>query len=1147
MGSQLYLGQTPLQPTERPVSGAYLTLAGEQFYQISNYDSMRPFFMTLVSDSDHWLFISSHGGLTAGRKNPAHALFPYYTDDKLTALSGQVGSRTLLRVEKDGRAQLWEPFSQAYRGLYELSRNLYKNRLGNTLLFEETNHSLGLTFRYRWQFSEQYGFVKRAELINNGTSRQELRILDGLQQVLPYGISTVMQNERSNLCLAYRKSELDESTGLGLFLLSAMIVDKAEPSEALRATTVWSEGLAPAHYLLSSRQLARFRAGQALETETEVRAEAGSYFIEAPLSLAAGATASWYLVSEIEQDHTAVVGLIDQLQSDPEALIEALEADIARGSEVLRRLVGMADGLQLTGDEMSVGRHYSNVLFNIMRGGIFEDQYQIDQADLLDYVQTVSPQLLSQQAPFFESLPATVDYPSLLAAAGATQAPDLIRICYEYLPLSFSRRHGDPSRPWNKFSIENKKRDGSKNRAYQGNWRDIFQNWEALAYSFPGFINAMITKFVNASTIDGYNPYRITREGIDWEVIEPEDPWSYIGYWGDHQIIYLLKLLEVSLAHNQAALQELLEQAHFVYANVPYRIKAYHEILRDPQDTIEFDEALNQQIEARCQTNGADGKLVYGADGSLVRATLTEKLLLSLLTKLSNFVPEAGIWLNTQRPEWNDANNALVGNGVSMVTLCYLRRYLTFCQALIGQAGLGQVTLNEPVARLLEGIEATLAAHQEKTQNRFSDAERKQLLDELGTQGEAYRSQAYQGFNGQQTRLSEERLLAFFSLALKYVDHTIGLNQRPDGLYHAYNLLTIGEEEVAVSYLYEMLEGQVAAMSSGLLDGQACLALLDALKQSPIYRADQYSYLLYPNRQLPRFLEKNRLPADFVAQSPLAQALLAAGDHSLLSQDVRGEVHFSGDFHHAQDLAQTLHQLAAAGYEQEVAAEFEAYLAVFEQMFDHKSFTGRSGTMFGYEGLGSIYWHMVSKLLLATQEAIYATPPEQTAVRGRLIDHYYEIRAGIGINKSPDLYGAFPTDPYSHTPAHKGAQQPGMTGQVKEDVLNRWAELGVRVEQGRLAFAPVFLSPKEFLTEPGTFSYFDLAGRAQSLPLQAGELGFTYCQVPVVYQRSHRNCVHLTEANETRTLDGLRLGAAESAHVFARDGHLRQIRVELKA
>ena len=62
-----------------------------------------------------------------------------------------------------------------------------------------------------------------------------------------------------------------------------------------------------------------------------------------------------------------------------------------------------------------------------------------------------------------------------------------------------------------------------------------------------------------------------------------------------------------------------------------------------------------------------------------------------------------------------------------------------------------------------------------------------------------------------------------------------------------------------------------------------------------------------------------------------------------------------------------------------------------------------------------------------------------------LLEHYYEINEGIGVHKSPALYGAFPTDPYSHTPAGKGAQQPGMTGQVKEDILSRFGELGVFV------------------------------------------------------------------------------------------------------
>ena len=103
-------------------------------------------------------------------------------------------------------------------------------------------------------------------------------------------------------------------------------------------------------------------------------------------------------------------------------------------------------------------------------------------------------------------------YGGMVAAAAATGDPQLERLCREYLPLTFSRRHGDPSRPWNRFSIATRNADGTRILNYEGNWRDIFQNWEALAVSFPGFVSGMICRFLNASTADGYNPYRITRE-----------------------------------------------------------------------------------------------------------------------------------------------------------------------------------------------------------------------------------------------------------------------------------------------------------------------------------------------------------------------------------------------------------------------------------------------------------------------------------------------------------------------------------------------------------------------------------------------------------------------------------------------------------
>ena len=82
--------------------------------------------------------------------------------------------------------------------------------------------------------------------------------------------------------------------------------------------------------------------------------------------------------------------------------------------------------------------------------------------------------------------------------------------------------------------------------------------------------------------------------------------------------------------------------------------------------------STHEHIFAQLPTYGQDARLVMGIDQQPLLVTFTEKLLITLLTKLSNFIPEAGIWMNTLRPEWNDANNALVGNGASMVTLYYL-------------------------------------------------------------------------------------------------------------------------------------------------------------------------------------------------------------------------------------------------------------------------------------------------------------------------------------------------------------------------------------------------------------------------------------------------------------------------------------------
>jgi hypothetical protein len=189
-------------------------------------------------------------------------------------------------------------------------------------------------------------------------------------------------------------------------------------------------------------------------------------------------------------------------------------------------------------------------------------------------------------------------------------------------------------------------------------------------------------------------------------------PWSYIGYWGDHQIIYLLKFLEFIENHNPGRLNSLANKDLFVYANVPYRIKNYQDLLHNPKDTIEFDEHSDSEIRTKRERLGADGALLQYKDGKVVRANFIEKILATTLAKLSNFIPEAGIWMNTQRPEWNDANNALVGNGVSMVTLYYLRRFLKFFEGVFQKSQVDDVLVSDELLAFFNSVKTTLRNHE---------------------------------------------------------------------------------------------------------------------------------------------------------------------------------------------------------------------------------------------------------------------------------------------------------------------------------------------------------------------------------------------------------------------------------------------------
>ena len=154
------------QSRSAEVRGRFVDRAGESWYLIENVDEMAPFFVSVVSSDDHWMFVSSTGGLTAGRVSPETSLFPYTTVDRIHDSAPHTGSMTLLRIHGAHTDVDWDPFAATQIGRYSRSRHIYKSALGDKLCFEEVNHDLKLAYRYTWTTSDRYGFVRECELEN---------------------------------------------------------------------------------------------------------------------------------------------------------------------------------------------------------------------------------------------------------------------------------------------------------------------------------------------------------------------------------------------------------------------------------------------------------------------------------------------------------------------------------------------------------------------------------------------------------------------------------------------------------------------------------------------------------------------------------------------------------------------------------------------------------------------------------------------------------------------------------------------------------------------------------------------------------------------------------------------------------------------
>ena len=1093
-------------------------IEGVDCYRILDTHLMDPFLLTVVSPEEHWMYISSRGGLSAGRVNAQHCLFPYRTDDLLHAVDAFSGPWTGIRVGNE----LWEPFTG--RAGAQERRHLAKSVLGDRIVFESHHEGLGLVARAWWTFSNEHGFVRTVALEASGEHACKVQVLDALRDLQVGGASLPVMQSMSCLVNAYTRSECVGSTSVATFAMETALSDRAEPAESLRATTVFGVGTGAS--TLDPLAVESFVRGAAPKSTRRATGRAGQFAYALEGQVGQSQTLTWALVADVHRTQTQVSALASRVDGISLSQLRA-EADVA--SEAMVDLLAQTDGHQCSGDPVLDIHHASNTLFNNMRGGIPVKAEQVPWGDFVEFLGQRNQPVAQKHAGWLESR-STDSWCTRTDLLGEAQSQDdlqLLRLTYEYLPFWFGRRHGDPSRPWNVFNIRVRHEDGSRRLAYEGNWRDIFQNWEALGLSHPGWLDHFILKFVNATTLDGFNPYRITREGIDWEVPEPDNAWSNIGYWGDHQITYLSRLLELSASINPERTREWLSLPMFSFADVPYVLKSHRELVANPRQSIVFDWEQHKSSETRRQKLGSDGRLVHDGD-DLLQVTFLEKLLIPVLSKMSTLVPGGGIWMCTQRPEWNDANNALAGYGLSMVTASYLHRHVKLLQTLLQDAEIGK--MRSVVWSWCESLGEVFSADpQDATHDPIA---RRAALDALGKAFETYRSRMRTEHAVQS--IDYKSVIELLKNMESWLASTIRAGRREDGTYDGYNLVRFPKGQAEVSRLPLMLEGQVAVLSSGVLDASASATLLEELFDSALYRADHDTFLLYPIKSIGDFLSKGQVD---VQNSDLLQQLVEADNHQLVVQDYAGVIRFAPDLVNQRGVMEVLNQLAQDGrWTKLVEQDYEQVVNLYQSVFDHHAFTGRSGGMYGYEGIGCTYWHMVAKLLVAAGECVQDAQDAPVKVQERLHGLYHHIRDGLGFRRTPHQFGAYPIDAYSHTPGDRGAQQPGMTGQVKEELLTRRMELGVQFCHGEIHFNPILMRSQEWKT---------MQRSSELLPhdLSPGEVLFQLCGVPVIYAQGESTKIEVQTVEGVTEVSGSVLSKEWAAHLFARDGVIKFLQI----
>jgi hypothetical protein len=755
----------------------------DNHFVIENYDKGKPFSSFLpgiagIKGIPLWAFYANRGqGITSfgirDKNEPIQEFFPANTSYQYV---DRYGFRSFVSVDGD----VFEPFAVDTED--EVSRNMLISR--GHFIVEEINRTRQVNYRvtYFGLTNEPVaGLVRKVEIHNLGDERT-IEVVDGIANILPSGTTNEGYKNMSNLMVSWMGVENMENN-IPFYKFRASSGDDAEISMVQKG-----------HFYLSFVE-----DGKLVKPIVDLEYIFG---YDTSLSVPVGLRGNSFMDMDLEKQV-----LVNKVPCGFTPVSRTIRND---ESMTIHTIIGHASDVSIINQKA----------VTFAKNGYLSDKLIEAEKVIDDLVRAVDTET---SFPLFDAyLKQNLLDNSLRGGYPLVFGENEHQKVYHV----FSRKHGDPERDYNFFSLAPEFYSQGN-----GNYRDVNQNRRNDVMFVPdsGLFN--IKMFMNLLQLDGYNPLSVqgttfTIDGrtadllIETHVLSDKVRLKEIlsGKFTPGMISMVISLNQVKLKITEEAfIGSILEHAtqhieavygegfwsdHWTY-NFDL-IESYLNVFPERVSALLFEDETYQYYESpvyvlpRDRKYGMASKGVirqYGSieeephsvrfeqsnwmkvsSGEIYKTNLAQKLFSLVMIKFTTLDPFGmGIEMEANKPGWNDAMNGLpgvFGSGVSeTIELVRVVRFL-------------KENVTKPFRILKMNHEFYTAINDLISR----DTSRFERWDGLSTLREGFRENIKNGITGEEVSVSEGEIITF----LKRVEDIL-----MDGIRRA----RIGHDGILPTYL----------------------------------------------------------------------------------------------------------------------------------------------------------------------------------------------------------------------------------------------------------------------------------------------------------------------------------------------------------